>query len=253
MKDKNIIYGLHAVKQHLNRRKSSLELLYVQKGKELLDSFSFLVETAKESGISVEVKQKSELDKISNKGVHQGIIAICSRDLSLFEEGDLEDLVDEIVGVPLVLVLDCVQDPHNFGACIRSADAVGVDLIIFPKDKSSPITSVVHKVSTGASGVVNMVSVTNLARSIRTLKKKGIWVIGLAGEVDDTTIFDMTLSDPVALVLGSEGSGLRRNTKNNCDYLVKLPMLGSVSSLNVSVAAGVSLYEVLRQRQAKIN
>ena len=179
MKDKNIIYGLHAVKQHLNCRISSLEFLYVQKGKELLDGFSFLVELAKQNGISVEIKQKNELDKISNRGVHQGIIAICTRELALFDESDLDGLVDNIVGVPLVLILDCVQDPHNFGACIRSADAVGVDLIIFPKDKSSPITSVVHKVSTGASEIVKMVSVTNLARSIRALKKKGIWVIGL--------------------------------------------------------------------------
>ncbi len=146
-----------------------------------------------------------------------------------------------------ILVLDSVQDPHNFGACIRSAHSAGVDFIVVPKDNSSPINATVKKVACGAAEHTKIVVVTNLARAIETLKKAGVWIIGLAGEADES-LYAMNLKDSIALVAGAEGSGMRQRTKASCDFLAKLPMLGEVSSLNVSVATGVALYEGVRQR-----
>ena len=144
-------------------------------------------------------------------------------------------------------MLDGVTDPHNLGACLRSADAAGVDAVIVPKDRSADLTPTVRKVACGAAEVVPFVRVTNLSRALAALKERGIWVYGAAGEAEKT-IYDSDLHGPMALVMGAEGSGLRRLTRENCDFLVKLPMAGLVSSLNVSVATGVCLFEAVRQR-----
>jgi len=151
---------------------------------------------------------------------------------------------------PLLLILDGVTDPHNLGACLRSADAAGVTAVIFPKDKSADINDVARKVASGAAETVPWIRVTNLARTLAQLKQAGVWVIGTSGDASDT-LHDQDLTVPCALVLGSEGTGMRRLTREACDFTVSLPMAGAVSSLNVSVAAGVCLFEAVRQRRRK--
>ena len=249
MTNQNYVYGVHAVKNYIKMHLNSVELIYLQKNKVICDDIKRVVDSIKSVGGYVKLVDKVQLDKMTNSAVHQGVVVSGVDGRHEYGDNDLSGLLSNLSQNPLILILDCVQDPHNFGACLRTADAVGVDFVIFPKDKSASITGVVRKVSTGASESLKLVCVTNLVRAMKKLKDLGVWIVGLAGEIDETTIYDVDLADPVALVLGSEGSGLRRNTKNNCDYLVQLPMKGSVSSLNVSVAAGVSLYEALRQRR----
>ena len=150
---------------------------------------------------------------------------------------------------PFLLILDGVTDPHNLGACLRNADAAGVQAIVVPKDKAARITATVRKVAVGAAETVPLVQVTNLARTMKQLQQMGVWIIGTAGETD-TCLYDVKLDGPMALVMGAEGKGMRRLTREHCDQLVKLPMAGSVSSLNVSVATGICLFEIVRQRRA---
>ena len=164
----------------------------------------------------------------------------------MMAEGELIDRVTQSAEA-LLLILDGVTDPHNLGACLRSADAAGVTAVIFPKDKSADVNDVARKVASGAAEAVPWVRVTNLARTIESLQQAGVWVIGTDGDAE-TTLYDQDLTGPCALVLGSEGSGMRRLTRERCDFVVRLPMSGSVSSLNVSVAAGVCLFEAVRQR-----
>ena len=164
----------------------------------------------------------------------------------ILDESDLDRLLDS-TPVPLLLVLDGVTDPHNIGACLRTADAAGAHALIVPKDKSGGLTGTARKVACGAAEVVPFIQVTNLSRTLKQLQDKGVWVIGTAGEAEQL-IYDCKLSGPMALVMGAEGKGMRRLTRETCDELLKLPMAGSVSSLNVSVATGVCLYEIVRQR-----
>ncbi len=190
-------------------------------------------------------------------GRHQGVVAEtlnlpvhgdASRP-NLWQEADLLRAVEEKAGPVLILVLDGVTDPHNLGACLRSADAAGVDAVVVPKDKSADLTPVSRKVACGAAEVVPFVRVTNLARTLQALKERGVWLFGTAGEAEKS-IYDSDLTLSMALVMGAEGNGLRRLTREQCDYLVRLPMAGSVSSLNVSVATGICLFEAVRQRLA---
>ena len=164
----------------------------------------------------------------------------------MMSEADLTEHLSQVT-LPLILILDGVTDPHNLGACLRSADAAGVTAVVFPKDKSADVNDVARKVASGAAETVPWVRVTNLARTIESLKQAGVWVIGTDGGAE-RTLYEQDLSGPCALVLGSEGAGMRRLTRELCDFVVKLPMAGSVSSLNVSVAAGVCLFEAVRQR-----
>jgi len=161
----------------------------------------------------------------------------------------LDELLDRSEAPPLLLVLDGVTDPHNLGACLRTADAAGALAVIVPKDKSATLNATVRKVACGAAEVVPLVAVTNLARTLEKLQKRGVWIVGTAGEASQE-LYSQDLSGPIALVMGAEGKGMRRLTREHCDYLVRLPMAGSVSSLNVSVATGVCLFEALRQRRA---
>ncbi|MBX7208426.1 MAG: 23S rRNA (guanosine(2251)-2'-O)-methyltransferase RlmB [Verrucomicrobiaceae bacterium] len=165
----------------------------------------------------------------------------------LFDEGDLASIL-EGKPAPFVLVLDCIQDPHNLGACLRTADAAGVDAVILPKDKSAPITDTVRRVACGAAEHVPVVRVTNLARAMEKLKELGLWLVGTADEATQS-IYDIDFKGPVGLVMGAEGSGMRRLTGEHCDFLARIPMLGQVECLNVSVAAGVCLFEAVRQRR----
>ena len=230
------IFGIHAVQAVLARSPERVVNLYVQNGradKRLKDVLSL----ASSSSTSVTQRSREELDKMV-EGRHQGVI-----------EQDLPDLVAAAGSAALILVLDGVTDPHNLGACLRSADAAGVTAVIAPKDNSVGLGATVFKVACGAADVVPFIQVTNLVRSLQQMQQAGIWVVGMAGEAD-ASLYERDLSGPIALVMGAEGAGMRRLTRENCDYLAKLPMAGSVSSLNVSVATGVCLFEVVRQRQS---
>jgi 23S rRNA (guanosine2251-2'-O)-methyltransferase len=206
-----------------------------------------LEEQARKQGIKVERSARRELDKLSEGERHQDVLAEFAA-TNIWVESDLPALLDGIEGTPLVLVLDGVQDPHNLGACLRTAEAAGVQLVIVPKDKSASLTPVARRAASGAAEVLDIVMITNLARVLRLLKDRGIWLAGAADEADQE-IYQVDLTGPLALVMGSEGKGLRRLTAELCDYQVRIPMAGSVSSLNVSVATGISLFEIIRQRK----
>ena len=191
------------------------------------------------------------------KGRHQGVVAESLDDpvrgeiqqANLWQEADLLRRVDEAGHPVLILVLDGVTDPHNLGACLRSADAAGVDAVVVPRDKSADLNATARKVACGAAEVVPFARVTNIARTLDALKERGVWIYGAAGEAEKS-VYESDLTGPLALVMGAEGAGLRRLTREHCDFLVKLPMAGAVSSLNVSVATGVCLFEAVRQRGA---
>ena len=214
-----------------------------------------LLTLARNQGVSISQAEKSDLDgRVS--GRHQGVVAVLHAGatadaIGMTVEGELIDRVTQSAEA-LLLILDGVTDPHNLGACLRSADAAGVTAVIFPKDKSADVNDVARKVASGAAEAVPWVRVTNLARTIESLQQAGVWVIGTDGDAE-TTLYDQDLTGPCALVLGSEGSGMRRLTRERCDFVVRLPMSGSVSSLNVSVAAGVCLFEAVRQRAQRTN
>ena len=204
-----------------------------------------IVNQARRFGVSVQFCNRKVLDDKVKGEQHQGIVAR-AKPAKTLDESDLDQLLDS-TPVPLLLVLDGVTDPHNIGACLRTADAAGAHALIVPKDKSGGLTGTARKVACGAAEVVPFIQVTNLSRTLKQLQDKGVWVIGTAGEAEQL-IYDCKLSGPMALVMGAEGKGMRRLTRETCDELVKLPMAGSVSSLNVSVATGVCLYEIVRQR-----
>jgi 23S rRNA (guanosine2251-2'-O)-methyltransferase len=206
-----------------------------------------LLEAARKAGISIEETSGDALDRLSGHDHHQGVVARC-RPAVERTEAELKTFVAGLSGTPLLLVLDGIQDPHNLGACLRSADAAGAHAVILPRDNSAPMTPVVRKVASGAAETVPLFRVTNLARTLDSLKDAGVWLVGLAGEADQD-LYDVDLTGPVALVLGAEGEGLRRLTREKCDHLARIPMAGAVESLNVSVAAGICLYEAVRQRR----
>lgn len=203
---------------------------------------------ARDAGIGVRKVSGQALDGIAGQVRHQGAAARYEAARTL-DERDLPALIEQAGGRALLLVLDGVQDPHNLGACLRSAAAAGATAVVVPKDKSAPVNATVRKTSSGAADRVPVARVTNLARCLRAIRDAGVWVYGLAGE-DDASLYSLDLRGNVALVLGGEGEGLRRLTREHCDGLVKIPMPGQMESLNVSVAAGVALFEAVRQRQA---
>lgn len=245
----SVIFGIHAVESALKQRPKDIRVLQLIEGRDDR-RLNNLADLARNQGVAVERVSKAAFKEL-NVGRHQGAVAWLSgnaaKTATSLVEADLPSLIAQQDGPSLWLVLDGVTDPHNLGACLRSADAAGVTAVIIPKDKSADITPVVSKVACGAAETVTLVKATNLARALETLKEAGIWVYGMAGEAQQT-LYDVDLQGSVAIVMGAEGDGLRRLTRETCDGLVKLPMLGSVTSLNVSVATGVSLYEVVRQR-----
>jgi 23S rRNA (guanosine2251-2'-O)-methyltransferase len=246
MTEESIVFGMHAVRALLKERPERATRLIVQKGRE--DArVSEIVKLARAANIPVDSRDTKELDRLSGAERHQGV-CLYVKPAGVLGEGALDDLLDRLTGPPFLLVLDGVQDPHNLGACLRSADATGVTAVIVPRDRAAGLSPVVRKVASGAAETVPLFQVTNLSRTLKQLKDRNIWVIGTDDEVEKT-IYEMNLKGPLALVLGAEGPGLRRLTKENCDVLTKIPMLGAVESLNVSVATGVVLYEALRQRR----
>jgi 23S rRNA (guanosine2251-2'-O)-methyltransferase len=241
------VYGMHAVRALLERRAAAVRRVIVQAGRNDR-RVQQLADHARSLGMLVETRPAPELDSLAGGGVHQGVVARVAPAAPLAEE-DLLVRLGEGTRAPLVLVLDGVQDPHNLGACLRTADGAGADAVVVPRDRAVGLTPVVRKVAAGAAETVAFSQVTNLARFLRALKEQGLWVVGTDGAAE-TLHYAADLKGPLALVLGAEGSGMRRLTREHCDLIVCLPMRGAVESLNVSVAAGVVLYEALRQRSA---
>ncbi|AOY88695.1 23S rRNA (guanosine(2251)-2'-O)-methyltransferase RlmB [Marinobacter salinus] len=238
------VFGWHAVEAVLKREPERLQQVWIQTGRQdkRVKSITGALDNL---GVRWKVVHRKELDE-RVAGVHQGIVAAVSESRGWSEDDLLAQLASSDKP-PFLLVLDGVTDPHNLGACMRTADAVGVQAVIVPKDKSASLTPVARKVACGAAETVPFVQVTNLARFLRTLQDQGVWLIGTAGEAS-ATLYQADFKGGVALVMGAEGKGMRRLTREHCDQLINIPMLGHVDSLNVSVATGVCLYEALRQR-----
>ena len=240
------IYGVHAVEALLRHHPKRVKQIWLSEGRSE-PRVQALLELAAQNRVAVGQAERRELDAWV-EGVHQGVVAEVSPS-QVWGEAMLEELLDRTESVPLLLVLDGVTDPHNLGACLRTADAAGALAVIVPKDKSATLTAAVRKVACGAAEVIPLVAVTNLARTLEKLQQRGLWIVGTAGEAEQE-LYQHDMTGPTVLVMGAEGKGMRRLTREHCDYLVKLPMAGSVSSLNVSVATGVCLFEAVRQRSA---
>lgn len=240
-----LIFGQHAVRTALQRDAKRIRGVMFQKGRRD-EKAQALLELAEQEGLGVQMVPRGQLDELTDNGVHQGVVAFCMP-LKSQTERFLERMLDELDEPAFLLVLDGVTDPHNLGACLRTADAAGVQAVIAPKDKSAPLNATVAKVACGAAEVIPYVQVTNLARTLQSLQQRGIWITGTAGEAQQL-VNEADLKGPMALVMGAEGKGMRRLTREHCDHLVKIPMAGEVSSLNVSVATGVCLFEAVRQR-----
>jgi len=241
---RHFVYGLHAIGAVIERAPERLLELWAVESRD--DArVRALRERAQAVGIRVQSVSADSLAKLVGAVTHQGVVAAV-RPLKLWDEHDLAVNLGH-VAQPLLLVLDGVTDPHNLGACLRTADAAGVDAVVIPKDRSASVDGVVRKVAAGAAEFVPVASVTNLARALDTLKERGIWVVGTEGEANQS-LYAADLNRPLALILGAEGGGMRRLTRERCDFVVRIPMAGQVESLNVSVAAGVALFEARRQR-----
>ncbi|MFI4962484.1 MAG: 23S rRNA (guanosine(2251)-2'-O)-methyltransferase RlmB [Legionellales bacterium] len=239
------VYGVHAVSALLANPHRVIKTLFVNK--ERLDKrLQELLDSAAKKHIVIEQLTSQKMNQRFAEYTHQGIVANASS-LPDYCEADLIPLLESSKKPALILILDGITDPHNLGACLRSADAAGVAFVVIPKDKSASITPAVSKVACGAAESVPLVRVTNLARSMEVLKEQGVWIYGAAGEATNS-LYQMDCTGTIALAMGAEGEGLRRLTRERCDGLFSLPMMGTVDSLNVSVATGISLFEVVRQR-----
>jgi 23S rRNA (guanosine2251-2'-O)-methyltransferase len=239
------IYGFHAVQQVLTTDISRVYELWVQEGRHDAKLQTILT-LAQQQGIAIHTVPRRTLDKLTQVANHQGIVIRCQPHL-LATPPTLEAYLATLTTPHFLLVLDEVQDPHNLGACLRTADAAGIQAVVVPKNRACGLSSTVRKVASGAADNIPLILVTNLATTLRWLQKQGVWLVG-ADSHSQVSLFETRLTGPLALVLGSEGTGLRRLTREICDVLVHIPMLGTVASLNVSVAAGICLYEAVRQR-----
>ncbi len=242
-----LVYGVHAVEVLLKRNSSSVQCLYVQRNRHDQRAHK-LVKLAQASDIPVVQKDREELDEMTQQR-HQGVIAQCNQlKEKQYHEKHIPEMLDALDEAPFILILDGVTDPHNLGACLRSADAAGVHMVIAPKDNAASITDVVRKVACGAAESVPFIPVTNLVRTMKQLQERDVWIAGTTGDAEQD-MYQANLKGGLAIVMGAEGDGMRRLTQENCDFLIKIPMAGEVSSLNVSVATGVTLFEAVRQRQ----
>ncbi len=246
MSDPGVVYGLHAVASLLASEPHSVDRLLVSAASDR--RLARVIELARAAGIDVQQVSRRELDRSLPNRRHQGVVAQVQSGRCALPERALPDFLAALEEPAFLLVLDGVQDPHNLGACLRTADAAGVHAVILPKDRAVGITPVVHKVACGAVQSVPVFTVTNLARTLRSLREAGIWLFG-ASDAAEQDLYASDLQGPIALVLGGEGGGLRRLTRELCDHMVSIPMAGAVESLNVSVATGVLLFEALRQRR----
>jgi 23S rRNA (guanosine2251-2'-O)-methyltransferase len=240
---RTVVFGFHAVTARLRHGAATVkEVLFDAQRRD--PRARRLMETAASAGIKVQSVPGARLNELVGGGRHQGVVALVEPVSAAIT---LDTVLDAAGKTPLLLVLDGVQDPHNLGACLRVADAMGADAVVAPKDRAVGITGTVEKVASGAAQTMPYVVVTNLARSLREMQERGIWVIG-ASEQADKPLHACDFRRASALVLGAEGEGLRRLTSESCDELAAIPMQGAVESLNVSVAAGIALYEACRQR-----
>jgi len=241
-----LIFGIHSIEAALTHDPANILELYIE-----LDSqnarLKELSERAHDAGVKPHSRSRDALDKMTGGARHQGAVARYKTPPPR-AEGELLALVEKAEKDTLLLVLDGVTDPHNLGACLRSAEAAGVTAVIVPKDKAAGITPTVRKASAGAADRIAFFAVTNLARTLKSLKDAGVWLVGLADDAPQD-LYALDLQGSTAIVMGSEGEGMRRLTRECCDFLARIPMRGSVESLNVSVATGVVLFEALRQRR----
>jgi 23S rRNA (guanosine2251-2'-O)-methyltransferase len=236
------LYGFHAVTSRLRVHPGSVRVLYVADARR--DArLKELVERAATAGLSVHPVDDRRLEELAGTDRHQGVVALVDPSLP---HVTLDDILDGDNPARLLLVLDGVTDPHNLGACLRSADAFGVDAVIVPKDRAVGVNATVAKAASGAADTVPVIMVTNLARALKDMKEHGVWILG--ADAGAESLFDADLAGPVAWVLGAEGEGLRRLTRESCDRIVGIPLMGSVSSLNVSVATGICLFATQRAR-----
>ncbi|MBI2779441.1 MAG: 23S rRNA (guanosine(2251)-2'-O)-methyltransferase RlmB [Gammaproteobacteria bacterium] len=240
-----LIYGLHAVQAALQRDAEHVTVILLDASRK--DArMQAIVDAAAKHHVEIQRVARKELDALAPEARHQGVVARC-RVRAAWKEDDLERILDGLTEPPFLLVLDGVQDPHNLGACLRTADAAGVHAVIAPRDRAVGLTPVVRKVASGAAEAVPFIQVTNLARTLRMLQERGVWTVG-ADAATDKDLFDADLRGPLALIMGAEGQGMRRLTREHCDVLIRIPMRGAVESLNVSVATGICLFEALRRR-----
>lgn len=244
MNGRRMIYGLHAVTAALKRSPENVVELYFDTGRQDPRARK-VADAAKAAGVRMHSADGARLDGLAKGSRHQGVVAFVEEKAPV---SSIEEVLEDVTEPPLLLILDGVQDPHNLGACLRVADGMGVHAVLAPKDRAVGLNQTVHKVASGAAESVPFITVTNLARTLRDLKDKGIWVAGTA-ESGSVSLYEARLEGALALVLGAEGEGLRRLTQETCDQLISIPMLGQVESLNVSVAAGICLYEARRQRR----
>jgi 23S rRNA (guanosine2251-2'-O)-methyltransferase len=240
-----VVYGVHAVKALLNSKLRVVKQILVSQERQD-QKIQAIISLASQNNIPLQTLPLQKMNQRYMAMNHQGIVAI-TESLPQFNESDLITLLSQSKKPALILILDGITDPHNLGACLRTADATGVDFVIIPKDKSASITPAVSKVACGAAETVPLVTVTNLARAMDIIKQEGVWIYGAASEATQS-LYQLETHTSIALVMGAEGEGLRRLTRDHCDGLFSLPMRGTVESLNISVATGVALYEVLRQR-----
>lgn len=237
------IYGYQSVKDMLHFHIKRVQRLYLQQERSD-ERVQALVQEAKTDKIEVTRVSRVDLDKMLGTTDHQGIAIQCRRISALPESTLMELLRDESKPI-LLLILDGIQDPHNLGACIRTANAMGVDAVIAPKDRAVGLTDVVHKTACGATAITPFIQVTNLARSLREMKEYGVWLVGMDAKAQ-SNVTDLSVGSRVGLIMGGEAEGLRRLSREQCDYLVRIPLYGTVASLNVSVATAIGLYELKR-------
>jgi 23S rRNA (guanosine2251-2'-O)-methyltransferase len=240
-----IIFGFHAIQAQLDAAPEGF-IKVVMLDNRNDKRINQIISQLKQLGIKTTQANKHQLDKLSKNQTHQGVIAEILLP-TLPNQDALINHVAKLENASLILILDSIQDPRNLGACLRSANAAGVDCVVINKDGCAPINALVHKTSAGALNQLKIFQVTNLARAIKALQQKDIWVVGLDGS-SNTSIYQIDLTTPTALIMGAEGKGLRKLTKQSCDQLALIPMQGNVESLNVSVATGISLFEASRQR-----
>ncbi|MBB2485753.1 23S rRNA (guanosine(2251)-2'-O)-methyltransferase RlmB [Mitsuaria sp. WAJ17] len=245
MSAKQILFGFHAITVRLKTAPQSISEIHFEGSRRDQRMRQFL-DRAREAGAKLVESDGERLAALAGNSRHQGVVARCT---AVAQQHSLDDVLDGVEGAPLVLVLDGVTDPHNLGACLRVADGAGAHAVVAPKDHAVGLNATVAKVASGAAETVPYLMVTNLARTLNELKERSIWVVGTSDQAEKS-IYELDLQGPVALVLGAEGEGMRQLTAKTCDELVRIPMQGAVESLNVSVAAGVCLYEALRQRRA---
>ncbi len=252
MSDARILFGFHAVLSRMRQHATSIEEILIDRDR--IDArMKDLLKIAESAGIRTMEVERSRLDGLAGmNGRHQGVIARVVDTPIPYK--DIHDILEsDLTEPPFFLVLDGVEDPHNLGACLRVADAMGVHAVIAPKDRAVGLNATVRKVASGAAETVPFIAVTNLARTLRELKDAGVFIVGTTldapeGKAAPSSLLNIKLDGPIAIVLGSEGDGIRRLTAETCDALVTIPMFGSVESLNVSVASGICLYEARRQR-----